>query len=142
MGRRSGRAKNVANNRKCMSEVHEVTLIVANIERSREFYENVLGFKRVEKPGSRVELGAGGCSIVLEEDFEEDIFAQYNLRKPKGKRGDGLVLELNVDNVEEIYENAAKGGVEILTKPKVMWGRNHFLLEDPDGYVLGIGKSV
>ena len=79
MGRRSGRAKNVANNRKCMSEVHEVTLIVANIERSREFYENVLGFKRVEKPGSRVELGAGGWSIVLEEDFEEDIFVEWFL---------------------------------------------------------------
>ena len=125
-----------------MSEVHEVTLIVENIERSREFYENVLGFKRIEKPGSRVELGAGGCSIVLEEDFEEEGFAQYNLRKPTGKRGDGLVLELNVDDVEKIYENAVSMSVEILTEPKVMWGRNHFLLEDPDGYVLGIGKSV
>ncbi len=132
----------MANDGKYMSEVHEVTLIVENIERSREFYENVLGFKRIEKPGSRVELGAGGCSIVLEEDFEEEVFAQYNLRKPTGKRGNGLVLELNVDDVQKIYENAVSMSVEILTEPKVMWGRNHFLLEDPDGYVLGIGKSV
>ena len=125
-----------------MSEVYEVTLIVENIERSKEFYQDVLGFKRIENPGSRAELDAGGCSIVLEEDFEEEVFAQYNLRKPGGKRGDGLVLELNVDDVEEIYKNAVSNGVEILTEPKIMWGRNHFLLEDPDGYVLGIGKSV
>jgi catechol 2,3-dioxygenase-like lactoylglutathione lyase family enzyme len=129
-------------NGECMSEVHEVTLIVENIERSKEFYEDVLGFRQIENPGSRVELDAGRCSIVLEGDFEEEVFAQYNLRKPTGKRGDGLVLELNVDDVEEIYENAVEKGVEILTEPKIMWGRNHFLLEDPDGYVLGIGKSV
>ena len=125
-----------------MSEVHEVTLIVKNIEKSKKFYEEVLEFRQIEKPGSRVELDAGGCSIVLEEDFEEEVFAQYNLRKPAGKRGDGLVLELNVDDVKKIYENAVSQDVEILTEPKIMWGRNHFLLEDPDGYVLGIGKSV
>ena len=125
-----------------MSEVHEVTLIVKNIEKSKKFYEEVLEFRQIEKPGSRVELDAGGCSIVLEEDFEKEVFAQYNLRKPAGKRGDGLVLELNVDDVKKIYENAVSQGVEILTEPKIMWGRNHFLLEDPDGYVLGIGKSV
>tara|TARA_B110000263_G_scaffold248851_1_gene264801 strand:+ start:1538 stop:1915 length:378 start_codon:yes stop_codon:yes gene_type:complete len=124
-----------------MNEVHEVTLIVKNIEESKEFYENILELKRVNKPGSREEFVAGGCSIVLEEDFSEEVFKAYNLRKPMGKRGDGLVLELNVDDVDKIYNLAKEEGIEILTAPKSAWGRYHFLLEDPDGYVIGIGKN-
>jgi catechol 2,3-dioxygenase-like lactoylglutathione lyase family enzyme len=125
-----------------MNEVHEVTLIVKNIEESKRFYEDILELKRVNKPGSREEFMAGGCSIVLEEDFSEEVFEAYNLRKPIGKRGDGLVLELNVDDVDKIYNLANESGIRILTTPKSAWERYHFLLEDPDGYVIGIGKKI
>jgi catechol 2,3-dioxygenase-like lactoylglutathione lyase family enzyme len=41
-----------------MNEVHEVTLIVKNIDEPKKFYEDILELKRINKPSSREEFGA------------------------------------------------------------------------------------
>ena len=125
-----------------MASVHEVTLIVADLDRAVAFYESVIGLRRRDEPGSRAVLEAGGCAIVLEEDFDASTFEAYNLRRPEHPRGDGLVLELEVPDVDAVYNRAQEVGATVLTDPRETWGRRHFLVEDPDGYVVGVGRSV
>lgn len=125
-----------------MASVHEVTLIVADLARSAAFYETVIGFERRQEPSSRAVFDAGSCDLVLEEDFDETTFEAYNLRKPGETRGDGLVLELDVADVDAVHTRAREAGATILTDPRETWGRRHFLVEDPDGYVVGVGQPA
>ncbi|NLW22861.1 MAG: VOC family protein [Tissierellia bacterium] len=63
--------------------VNHVVLKVSNIEKSIEFYENILGFKSINRENKKVEISADGINPILTLEEPENV-------KPKELRRTGL----------------------------------------------------
>lgn len=51
--------------------------------------------------------------------------------------GAGQYIHINVENVDEFYEDLLVKGLQSLSKPQDFpWGHREFVLRDPDGYKL------
>lgn len=56
-------------------------------------------------------------------------------------RGEGIYLTIEVDEVDKIYKDLKKRGVEIKVDLKdEPWGDRHFAIEDPNGIAIDIVK--
>ena len=124
-------------------QMTQTYLMVTDVEESRAFYEEVLGLETTSVAPDRVKFDTGPATLVLEEDFDEAVLSAFGLEPPGDSRGDGVVVVIEVDDVDGIYEMAVDAGATALIEPRdVDWGRRLFLLEDPDGYVLEISRPV
>lgn len=122
-----------------MPRAHETTLVVSDLDRSVPFYRDVLDMTVAERRGSRVAFETGECTLVLEEEFDEETFEAYGLSPPGDDPGRGVVVGFRYDDVEAVYDRAVDAGAEILTEPREAdWGERLFLVEDPDGYVVDV----
>ncbi|MFB6129444.1 MAG: VOC family protein [Salinigranum sp.] len=124
--------------------LNQLFLMVTDLDRSVRFYRDVLDLSVVEERDSQAVFDTGECSLVVEEDFDAETLAGFNLDPPGDDRGDGAIVVLEVDDVEAAYETAADADVgETLTEPRrVDWGRELFLVADPDGYVVEVSRPV
>lgn len=118
-------------------------LMVTNIDESVPFYRDVLGLQIADRADGRLKFDTGECTIVLEEDFDEAVLADFGLEPPGHERGGGVVLVVEVEDVEAVYERAERDDADVLTAPRtVEWGRRLVLLSDPDGYVFEVSRPV
>ena len=127
-----------------MSEtLHQVFLMVSDVDRSTEFYEESLGLSVESQSGDKVTFQTGRCSLVIEEDFDEETLAAFGLEPPGDNRGEGAIVVVEVDDVDTVHERAQAAGAEVLAPPRdVDWGRRMMLVRDPDGYVLEISRPI
>jgi len=113
-----------------------VTLGVDNFERSLNFYERGLGWKKSDKSIDNLALfPLGGITLALypRHELEEDA----NLPVTPSEFS-GLTISYNAKSekeVDEVLELVAKLGATII-KPaqKVFWGGYSGYFKDPDGY--------
>lgn len=118
-------------------------LMVSDVEQSVLFYEETLGLDVLERGDRSAEFDTGKCTLVVEEDFDAEVLAGFGLEPPGKDRGDGLIVVLQVDDVDAIHREAENDGAEVLMEPReVDWGRKMCLIEDPDGYVLEISRPL
>ena len=106
-------------------------LLVADIERSIEFYTKKLAFDiefryddfyaGIIKDGFSIHLKAGKPSI------EERL----NRRKNQD-----LDLVFSVDSIEDLFEEPSNKSVEITQRLREMPYGKEFYIADPDGYIL------
>ncbi|WP_062052882.1 VOC family protein [Aquimarina longa] len=55
--------------------------------------------------------------------------------------GKGMYITIEVENVDELYENIKRKGVEIKVDMRdEPWGERHFAIEDPNGIGIDIVK--
>ncbi|OGK31076.1 bleomycin resistance protein [Candidatus Roizmanbacteria bacterium RIFCSPHIGHO2_12_FULL_33_9] len=118
-----------------------IELFTSDTKRSIEFYEKVLGFKKIlSKPDydyhniSRDNVHIGITSA--QKSIENHYFRPELLTSRKGL---GTEIVLEVDDIELIYNQVKKSGHPIhdpLTKRN--WGLTDFRIVDPDGYYLRI----
>jgi uncharacterized protein len=113
-----------------------ITLGVANLKRSREFYER-LGWRRsmAESEGI-VFFQAGGMALAL---FPRDELANDANLAPDGSGFKGISLAYNTRNraeVDSVLEDAAAAGARLL-KPaqEAVWGGYSGYFSDPDGFL-------
>lgn len=111
-----------------------ITLGVADVERSRKFYE-ALGWRgQGGEDGSPVFIQAGGLILGLwgRADLAEDSMADDD-----GGWG-GISLSHNARSPQEvdlIIEEARSAGAEVLRDPaETFWGGYNTLFADPDGH--------
>lgn len=123
--------------------LHQVYLMVRDVDRAVAFYRNGLGLD-LERRGERsAEFDTGAATLMLERDFDESTLAGFGLEPPGESRGDGVIVVLFVDDVDATYERAVDADAEVLTEPRdVDWGRRLFLVRDPDGYVLEVSTPI
>ncbi|WP_416841480.1 VOC family protein [Haloferax sp. DFSO52] len=125
-------------------KLHQTFLMTSDLERSKAFYE-ALGFDILEEGSRSVAFETGAAQLKIEADFGEAELAAFGLEPPGERRGDGVIIVVDVDDVDAVSENAeaatAAYGGDVLTTPRdVDWGRRLMLVEDPDGYVLEISQ--
>jgi uncharacterized protein len=112
-----------------------VTLGVANLERSREFYER-LGWRRsVKKAEGVVFFQAGGMVLALYPRVE--LAKDANVA-PEGNGFAGVAMAYNArsrEEVDEVLEEAKAAGARILKAgQQAFWGGYAGYFADPDDF--------
>lgn len=120
----------------------EVFLLVSDTEASANFYSRIVGLD-VERAENTVRFDTGQSTLVLQEDFSQEVLDEYGLEQPEEPRGGGVTIVIDVSDPDVVYDRATDDGCEVLTEPRnVEWGRRMCLLRDPDGYVLEVSKPI
>ncbi|HUI43268.1 MAG TPA: VOC family protein [Terriglobia bacterium] len=113
-----------------------VTLGVADLKRSREFYER-LGWRRsMAKAEGIVFFQAGGMALAL---FPRGELAKDANVAPEGHGFSGISLAYNArthEDVDSVLAEAVAAGAKLI-KPaqEAFWGGYSGYFSDPDGFV-------
>ena len=123
-------------------------LSVSNLEKSLAFYK-ALGFKiEYERPENKfVFLSMGEIQFMIQEISDDDKWDVAPLSYPFGN---GINFQLEVDNVEYIYNSLKGNDYEIAFEIEENWyrqdnkllGNKEFLVQDPDGYLLRFSEDL
>jgi catechol 2,3-dioxygenase-like lactoylglutathione lyase family enzyme len=116
--------------------LHLLTLGVRDLERSRKFYNETLGWKSASASSEDVAFfQAGGVVLGL---YPREKLAEDALTSPEGSGFAGVTLAYNARSeaeVDGIIHDLEAKGVEIAKQPqKVFWGGYSSYFVDPDGY--------
>ena len=123
-------------------------LSVTNLEISLKFYKT-LGFKiEYERPENKfVFLSMGEIQFMIQELSDVDKWDVAPLSYPFGN---GINFQLEVDNVESIYNSLKENNYKIAFDIEENWyrqdnkllGNKEFLVQDPDGYLLRFSEDL
>ncbi|HIE19163.1 TPA: VOC family protein [Candidatus Bathyarchaeota archaeon] len=123
----TGKALTDEGEKDLIKTIWSVTLSVSDLERSKRFYEDVLGLNKKYEYSSYVGFECGGVEIGLRPRDSVEI----------GR--DAASIEFLVDNVDEEYRNLVKKGIKFTVKPHdEPWGGRQASFQDPDGNPLEI----
>ena len=123
-------------------------LSVTNIENSLKFYKTI-GFKiEYERPENKFAfISLGEIQFMLQELTGDDKWDIGPLIYPFGN---GINFQLEVDDVERIYNSLKENNYEITFDMEENWyrqdnrllGSKEFLVKDPDGYLLRFAEDL
>ena len=117
-----------------------VTIVTANLERMRAFYQSVLQIEPQTYRGNYVEFTLEAGTLALWRQSECKAFGIAPMR---GAANHSVIIQLEVEDVEREY--ARLKGLqlewvqELTTQP---WGHRAFYIRDPDGNVLNFYMAV
>ena len=123
-------------------------LSVTNLENSLKFYKTI-GFKiEYERLENKfVFLSLGEIQFMLQEFSEDDKWKLAPLKYPFGN---GINFQLEVENVDEIYNSLKENNYKIAFDMEENWyrqddkllGNKEFLVQDPDGYLIRFSQDL
>lgn len=123
-------------------------LSVTNLKNSLKFYQTI-GFKieyeRVEN--KFVFLSLGEIQFMLQEISNED---KWNIAPLKYPFGNGINFQLEVEDVDKIYNLLKENNYNIAFEMEENWyrqdnkllGNKEFLVQDPDGYLIRFSQDL
>ena len=117
-----------------------VTIVTANLEPMRMFYQQVLQIEPQCYRGNYVEFTLEAGTLAL---WRQSECAEYGLGTLRGTANDRVLIELEVADVDREYARLKGLPVEcvqeLTTQP---WGHRAFYIRDPDGNVLNLHTAV
>ena len=123
-------------------------LSVTNLKNSLKFYQTI-GFKiEYERPENKfVFLSMGEIQFMLQEISKED---KWDIAPLKYPFGNGINFQLEVDNVNAIYDSLKEYNYKIAFEIEENWyrqndkllGNKEFLVQDPDGYLIRFSEDL
>lgn len=120
--------------------------MVTDLKESVEFYRDIIGLKPDQVRDSNAEFNTGQATLVLEEDFDQEVLDSFGLDEPGDDRGQGTIVAIEVnspESVDRIVKRAAETGIMVRMDPTdVDWGRRMALLADPDGYTIEVSAPI
>lgn len=115
--------------------IHIITLGVKDLERSKKFYAETLGWRISRPQEGIVFFQAGGVALAL---YPRDLLAEDAMVSPEGSGFSGVTLAYNAGSeaeVDEIITDLKSKGVKIIKEPqKVFWGGYSSYFADPDDF--------
>ena len=117
-----------------------VTIVTANLERMRTFYQAVLQIEPQIYRGNYVEFTLEASTLALWRQSESETFGLGPLH---GAANQSVLIEFEVTDVDAEYARLQNLQVEwvheLTTQP---WGHRAFYVRDPDGNVLNFHTVV
>ena len=123
-------------------------LSVTNLENSLTFYKTA-GFKlKYNRPENKFAfISLGEVQFMLQELSNND---KWNLSPLNYPFGNGINFQLEVENINIIYNNLKKHNYKITFEIEENWyrqndkllGNKEFLIQDPDGYLLRFSQDL
>ena len=124
-------------------------LSVSNLNESLRFYVNSIGFKiEYQRPENKfVFISYQGTQFMLQELEENEKWSIGELKHPYGN---GVNFQIEVSNVEKVYDALKTSGYKIAFDIEENWyrqdnkllGNKEFLIQDPDGYLLRFSEDL
>lgn len=123
---------------------------VFNLEETLNFYVNLVGFHVVyDRPEDKFAfLQFENVQIMVQEiDFENNKWGTGELKYPLGV---GINFEIDVTNIDEIYNKLTEANYKIFVNMEEHWyrrddelmGCKEFLVQDPNGYLLRFNEDL
>jgi len=113
-----------------------ITLGVHDLAVAIEFYENGLGFPRMESPPEVAFFTLNGTWLGL---YGRDALAKDAMVSAEGRGFESFTLAHNVGSeheVDEVVDQAIAAGATLAKKPQqVFWGGYSGYFKDPDGHL-------
>lgn len=123
-------------------------LSVTNLENSLNFYKTA-GFKvEYDRPENKFAfISLGKIQFMLQEIADNDKWDVAPLSYPFGN---GINFQLEVENLDEIYNSFKNSNYKIIFDIEENWyrqdnkllGNKEFLIQDPDGYLLRFSEDL
>lgn len=123
-------------------------LDVTNLENTVKFYKTC-GFKieYARKENKFVFMSLGEIQFMFCELKEINKWETGKLEYPFGR---GINFQLEVDDVQSVYDALVESGYKIMVELEENWyrqddkylGNKEFLVQDPDGYLLRFSEDL
>jgi lactoylglutathione lyase len=117
-------------------------LIVADQDRSRAFYSNVLGAEVVRERDPAVLRLSNGWLIINVGGGPTDDKPDVIAAPPQSSHTLTSALNIRVADVRAVYRDWQRRGAEFLTEPKDHGDEIRCYIKDPDGHLIEVGQSV
>lgn len=119
-----------------------ITLGVSDLARSIAFYEQGLGFPRMESPPTVAFFTLNGSWLGL---YGREALAEDATVSAEGNGFESFTLAHNVSSeseVEAVIQQAVDAGATLVKKPQqVFWGGYSGYFKDPDGHLWEIAYN-
>lgn len=114
-------------------------IITTRLEESKAFYTNILNFGITFENEFYLLLHTPNQETAISFLLPDHPSQQPFFHKPF--RGEGMYLTIEVDDVDAIYKEIKKKGIELKIDIRdEPWGDRHFAIEDPNGIGIDIVK--
>jgi catechol 2,3-dioxygenase-like lactoylglutathione lyase family enzyme len=117
-------------------------LIVRDVDRSREFYQRVLGATVVRERNPGILRFHNSYIVVNSEGGPTDDKPDVQAQAPPDSGTLSSAMNIRVTDVRSVYETWRSRGGEFLTEPKDHGVEIRCYLRDPDGYLIEVGQGT
>lgn len=117
-------------------------LIVRDVDRSREFYQRVLGATVVRERNPAILRFHNSYIVVNSEGGPTDDKPHVQAQAPPDSGTLSSAMNIRVTDVLSVYETWRSRGGEFLTEPKDHGAEIRCYLRDPDGYLIEVGQAT
>lgn len=123
-------------------------LSVTNLENSLKFYKTAGFTIEYDRPENKFAfISLDKIQFMLQEISNND---KWNIATLTYPFGNGINFQLEVDNLDSIYNNFKSSGYKIAfdieenwyRQDNVLLGNKEFLIQDPDGYLLRFSEDL
>ena len=115
-------------------------LVVADQDRSREFYRSLFGGQVVLERDPVIMKVANTWLILNNGGGPTDDKPDVTLTTPADPRVTSAFLNVRVADVAAVYRDWSAKGVEFLTEPKDHGIEIRAYIRDPDGHLIEVGQ--
>ena len=119
---------------------HSVVLLVKDVEKSKYFYNSVLGQKIVMDFGKNV--GFKGGLAIWERDYALNLIFQKKIKDIEiGANNAEIYFEF--DNLDDLYERLMDEEIKLIHSIREQpWGQRVFRIYDPDDHIIEFAESM
>ena len=117
-------------------------ITVADVERSRRFYTEVLGGTTVISGEPSYVALANTWIIINVGGGPTDDKPTVTLETPQDPARATSFMNIRVSDIEAVYADWSARGAEFLTPPKRHATEIRCYIRDPDGYLIEVGQTI
>jgi catechol 2,3-dioxygenase-like lactoylglutathione lyase family enzyme len=119
---------------------HSAVFFVSDVNRSKHFYNVVLGQKIVADFGANV--GFEGGLGIWERNYALNTIYKENAKQVQ-VGGNNVEIYFESANLENLFENLVKQQVKVIHSiMEHPWGQRAFRIYDPDNHIIEIAESM